>query len=141
MGSRLWSKFIQHVSVNVGIEEANYLDEPSENTPVYICTWMYLECDIPDPRNNQQMQCLNKTYSQALKMRAAISFHYNELGRGNNSWHQARDGSWIGNPSLSNSVTRYMLRLQRRKVWSLMSLRSRLFSSLSTISSSLVNLN
>jgi|SRR5579859_7231654 len=81
--------------MNVGIDEANHLDKPSENTPVYISTWLYLECDILDPQNNQRMQCQNKTYFQALKMRAAISFHYNKLGRGNNSWHQARGPRWI----------------------------------------------
>ena len=101
---------------NVGIDQAQQLDEPSENTPMHICTWIFIECDILDSQNNTQMQYNNKTYSQALKMRSAISFHYNELGRGSNSWYQGHDGSWIGNPSLSNTVSRYMLSLQRRKV-------------------------
>jgi hypothetical protein len=112
----LWKRFEEYVEQNVGNDKAKSLDEPSTDTPLYISAWIFVECDIPDPLNNIRMQCNDKTYSQALKMRAAVSFHYNELGRGSNSWHQGKDGSWMGNPSLSNKVSRYMLSLQRRKV-------------------------
>jgi len=113
---RLWQNFKTHVTQNVGTDEAKSLDDPSCHIPVYICTWIYLECDIPDPQNNLRTRCANKTFSQALKMRAAISFHYNELGRGTDRWHQGKDGSCMGNPSLSRDVSHYMMSLQRRKV-------------------------
>jgi hypothetical protein len=113
----LWKRFKEYIKQNVGIDEANSLDDPSIDTPLHISAWIFIECDIPDPLNKIRMQCNDKTYSQALKMRAAVSFHYNELGRGSDRWHQGKDGSWMGNPSLSNKVSRYMLSLQRRKVY------------------------
>jgi len=116
MCCRLWQDFRTHVAQNVGTDEAKSLDEHSHHIPVYICTWIYLECDIPDIQNNLKTRCVNKTYSQALKMQAAISFHYNELGRVTDSWHQSKDESWMWNPSLSKDVSCYMLSLQRRKV-------------------------
>ena len=112
--SRLWENLKTHVTQSVSTDEAESLDDPSDQLPVYICTWIYLECDIPDLKNNLRIQCADKTFSQALKMRAAISFHYNELGRADR-WHQW-NGSWLGNPSLSRDVSRYMVSLQRRKV-------------------------
>lgn len=118
----LWNRFVQYVSNNVGCDAANALDTPSKTITDYITAWIYIECDIPEPQTGNRMHCQNKTYSHALKMRAAISFHYNELGRGSNSWHQGIDGSWLGNPSLSHAVSRYMLSLQRRKVMHLLSL-------------------
>ena len=113
---RLWGKFEEYVAQNVGTDKELSLDHPSSDTPLYVSAWIYIECDIPDQQNGTRLQCGDKTYSQALKMRAAISFHYNELGRGSESWHQGRDGTWMGNPSLSKDVSRYMLSLQRRKV-------------------------
>lgn len=63
------------------------------------------------------MQCENATFSHALKMRAAISYHFaQEEGRGSEKWHQDHQGVWLGNPALSHTVSRYMISLQRRKV-------------------------
>jgi len=104
------------VRENVGDDAAKALDDPTQDVPTYICLWIFIECDIPDVKNAIRCHCKDKTHSHALKMRAAVSFHYNELGRGANGWHQGRDGSWLGNPSLSQQVSRYMLSLQRRKV-------------------------
>lgn len=115
----LWNKFQQYVYDNidnVGNEGDKGLDPPCEEVPSWICAWIFINCDIPDKSSGSRSYCQNKTFSQALKMRAAISFHYNETGRGSDHWRQNSDGSWIGNPSLSHSVSRYMLSLQRRKV-------------------------
>jgi hypothetical protein len=107
---------VEFISAHVGTGTAQALNNPFDGLPELICAWIFTECDIPDVHNNSRLLCKNKTFSQALKMRAAVSFHYNELGRGSNSWHKLNDGSWSGNPSLSNSVSQYMLSLQRRKV-------------------------
>ena len=112
----MWKDFETFVRNNIGDDEAESLRDPNESVPQYICTWIYMECDIPDEQNKLRMHCANKTYSHALKMRAAISFRYNEFGRGTDSWHQGKDREWMGNPSLSKDVSRYMLSLQRRKV-------------------------
>jgi len=109
---------VEYITQNVGTDIAQSLSDPFDGLPELICAWIFTECDIPDIQANARLHCKNKTFSQALKMRASVSFHYNELGRGSNSWHKLNDGSWSGNPSLSNSVSRYMLSLQRRKVTS-----------------------
>jgi hypothetical protein len=80
-----------------------------------IATWIFMKCDIPDSEKQKRMDCQGLTFSTALRMRASISFHYNQIGRAGN-WSQMVDGSWSGNPSLSSYVSRYMLSLQRRKV-------------------------
>jgi hypothetical protein len=103
------------VRENVGNDGAESLDDPTQEVPTYVCLWIFIECDIPDVTNATRCHCKDKTHSHALKMRAAVSFHYNELGRGATAWHEGRDG-WIGNPSLSQQVSHYMLSLQRRKV-------------------------
>jgi hypothetical protein len=65
------------------------------------------------------MQCEGATFSCALKMRAAVSYHFaQEKGRGSEKWHQDHQGMWLGNPALSHTVSRYMISLQRRKVLS-----------------------
>ena len=59
------------------------------------------------------MQCEGATFSHALKMRAAISYHYaEEEGRGSEKWHQDYQGMWLGNLALSYTVSRYMISLQ-----------------------------
>jgi hypothetical protein len=107
---------VEYISENIGTDYSLHLDDPFEDLPELISAWIFTECDIPGTQSNARLHCRHKTFSEALKMRAAVSFHYNELGRGTHSWHKLNDGSWSGNPSLSNSVSRYMLSLQRRKV-------------------------
>jgi hypothetical protein len=112
----LWEKFKTFVKENVGNDIANSLDDPFKDTPDYICAWIFAECDTAERVGKAKMAYKGKTYSHALKMRAAISFHYNGLGKGATSWHMGRFGDWEGNPSLSNAVSRYMISLQKRKV-------------------------
>ena len=79
--------------------------------------WIFRKCEKPDSENPATMQCEGATFSHALKMRAAISYHYaqNE-NRGSEKWHQDQQSNWLGNSSLSHDVSRYMISLQRRKV-------------------------
>jgi len=101
----LWEKFKTFVKENVGNDIANSLDDPFKDTPDYICAWIFAECDTAERVGKAKMAYKGKTYSHALKMRAAISFHYNGLGKGATSWHMGRFGDWEGNPSLSNAVS------------------------------------
>ena len=114
--SRLWKQFAQYIAEFVGTEQTIDLDHPCQSVPLWISSWIFIECDIPDPKNNFRTYCKNKSFSHALKMRAAISFHYNEQGFGATPWHKTIDGAYAGNPSLSHEVSRYMVNLQRRKV-------------------------
>jgi len=110
-----WKDFQQFIMDNVGTDVAAALDLPGDETPKMIAAWIFMKCDNPDPKRQVRMSCQGYTFSTALRMRAAVSFHYNQLGRSGN-WSQMLDGSWSGNPSLSTIVSRYMLSLQRRKV-------------------------
>ncbi|KAI9068796.1 hypothetical protein FKP32DRAFT_1536223, partial [Trametes sanguinea] len=56
------------------------------------------------------------TYSHAMKMRAAATYGFGRLqARGTLPWHRSESGTWRGNPSVSDRVSRYMLSLRRRK--------------------------
>lgn len=116
MVSSLWEKFRIFVKENIGNDIADSLDHPLKDTPDYICAWIFAECDTAERVGKAKMAYVGKTYSHALKMRAAISFHYNGLGRGATNWHMGRFEVWDGNPSLSTTVSRYMISLQKRKV-------------------------
>jgi hypothetical protein len=110
-----WKDFVAFVGRNVGSDVASRLDFPDHEVPNMIATWIFMKCDIPDPDKQKRLECQGLTFSTALRMRASISFHYNQIGHAGN-WSQMVDGSWSGNPSLSSYVSRYMLSLQRRKV-------------------------
>jgi hypothetical protein len=110
-----WKDFVDFVGRNVGMDIATGLDSPDNEVPNMIATWIFMKCDIPDAEKQKRMDCQGLTFSTALRMRASISFHYNQIGHAGN-WSQMVDGSWSGNPSLSSYVSRYMLSLQRRKV-------------------------
>ncbi|KIJ09570.1 hypothetical protein PAXINDRAFT_87284, partial [Paxillus involutus ATCC 200175] len=59
------------------------------------------------------------TYGTAQKMRAAISHKFGrDYGMGTQPWteHQVQAGRFVGNPSLSVTVSQYMVSLRRRKV-------------------------
>ena len=50
-------------------------------------------------------------------MRASVSYAFAYiLKQGSQEWKQLPDGLYIGNPSLSSTVSRYMCSLQRSKV-------------------------
>ncbi|KAJ7459532.1 hypothetical protein B0H11DRAFT_1696019, partial [Mycena galericulata] len=58
-----------------------------------------------------------QSYSYALKMRAAMThaFGHNH-GLGKTKWHKADNGKWKGNPSVSDTVSGYLVNLHRTKV-------------------------
>ena len=111
-----WKDFKAFVGQHVGNDIAYTLDTPTEDTPNLIAAWIFMKCDNADHQKRVRLACQGFSFSTALRMRAAVSFHYNQLGRSGN-WNQMTDGSWAGNPSLSSAVSRYMLSLQRRKVY------------------------
>lgn len=58
------------------------------------------------------------TYSMAQKMRAAMTFTFGRtIGLGTLPWHESEvTGEMKGNPSVSQTVSSYMVSLHRRKV-------------------------
>lgn len=56
------------------------------------------------------------TYGHAQKMRASMTYAFGRIhGLGSMHWQHSA-GGMIGNPSVSEEVSRYMLSLRRRKV-------------------------
>ena len=59
---------------------------------------------------------MRATYGHAQKMRASMTYAFGCIhGLGSMHWQQRPEGA-IGNPSVSEVVSRYMLSLRRRKV-------------------------
>ncbi|KAH7871393.1 uncharacterized protein C8R40DRAFT_1054560, partial [Lentinula edodes] len=60
------------------------------------------------------------TYTHAQKMRAAATFGFGRVhGLGMQAWHRSEvSGKTLGNPSVSETVSTYMLSLRRRKTQS-----------------------
>jgi hypothetical protein len=58
------------------------------------------------------------SYTWAQKMRSAITYTYGyEHGLGNLPFHlDPATQKWVGNPSISNVISNYMIALKRRKV-------------------------
>ena len=61
---------------------------------------------------------LRSSFSHAQKMRASITYAFGHVWKlGTLPWHENEStGRWVGNPSVSNEVSAYMLSLRRRKV-------------------------
>jgi hypothetical protein len=104
-------------------EAAQVQIHSDESAPRYIAGWIMKKCDQPDPKASYTQSFQGASFSYALKMRAAVSYHYSQqIGRGSEKWHLDGQRIWIGNPALSHEVSRYMISLQRRKVLSLLPL-------------------
>ena len=111
---KAFEKYIVELG-NLELEEA--IVNPNEYTPQLIANWIYRRCEKAIAADPSTKQNEGLFFSQALKMRSAMSYHYaQDERRGSEKWHQDRDGRWLGNPSLSHTVSRYMISLQRRKV-------------------------
>jgi len=93
------------------------LNFPNQSTPNLIATFIHHKCEKRNPLDVNTSHCQGNSFSHALKIRAAISYHYaQDENRSSEQWRQDRDKNWIGNPALSHTVSRYMISLQRRKV-------------------------
>ena len=70
---------------------------------------------LEDPGQRREGQ--NNSWQHAQKMRASASHYYSiDKERGNGVFSERADGSWSGNPSLSDFLKQYMKALKRRKV-------------------------
>ena len=86
-------------------------------TPNLIAAWIYRKCEKRDTSDSAMTLCQGASFSQALKMRAAVSYYFAQnKDRGTEKWHHDGRGNYSGNPALSHIVSRYMISLQRRKV-------------------------
>ncbi|RXW16917.1 hypothetical protein EST38_g8936 [Candolleomyces aberdarensis] len=86
-------------------------------TPFFIIGWIMAVCDDTNPDQTKKPATQTRaSYSHAMKMRAALTYGFGRYyGRGSNEWHMLEDGRFIGNPSISSEVARYMVALRKRK--------------------------
>ncbi|KAJ3846877.1 hypothetical protein EV368DRAFT_88402 [Lentinula lateritia] len=78
----------------------------------------YLRCDENHLNGSPIAPSMERsTYAHAQKMRAAATFGFGQIhGLGMQAWHQSEmSGKMLGNPSVSETVSSYMLSLWRRK--------------------------
>ncbi|KAG6884566.1 hypothetical protein C0992_006083 [Termitomyces sp. T32_za158] len=103
------------------IEEGDsfFKEEPCSNAPSLIVAWIMNTCDEINLDGSKKPQDeVRGSYSHAQKMRAAMTYGFGRLeGLGSLPWHRSEvSGKMLGNPSVSNLVSSYMVSLRRRKV-------------------------
>jgi hypothetical protein len=110
---------------NMGPLHTARVQELQQYTPYYIAIWIMKACETKEVSFDELEEDEAKgsgggggaTYSHALKMRAAISWGFtSRFGCVHQAYASTGTGKWIGNPSLSPHVSKYMISLQRRKV-------------------------
>jgi len=80
----------------------------------------FSSCDVVDVDGNPiPKDRVVPTYAHAQKMRAAMTYAFGRIQRlGSVPWQEGNvAGSTIGNPSVSEIVSSYMVSLRRRKVF------------------------
>ncbi|KAJ3925057.1 MAG: hypothetical protein NXY57DRAFT_1051754 [Lentinula lateritia] len=96
-----------------------FCDSPHPQAAVYIVAWIMHSCDEINLNGSPiatNVEC--STYAHAQKMRAAATFGFGQIhGLGMQAWHQSEiSGKMLGNASVSETVSSYMLSLRCRKV-------------------------
>ena len=119
----------------VDINEPFFSATPCVNAPLLITAWIMdgyasiqiytfayhsgIRCDeINVDGSSKAPSTIRNTYAHAQKMRAAMTYAFGRLhGLGTLPWHQSEvTGTMVGNPSVSDTVSSYMVSLRRRKV-------------------------
>ncbi|KAJ3970452.1 DNA breaking-rejoining enzyme [Lentinula raphanica] len=99
--------------------EPFFCQTPHPQAAVYIVAWIMHSCDtVGLDGKNIAPNIERSTYGHAQKMRAAATYGFGRLhGLGMQAWHQSEiSGKMLGNPSVSETVSTYMVSLRRRKV-------------------------
>ncbi|KAG1873454.1 hypothetical protein C8R48DRAFT_455825 [Suillus tomentosus] len=122
---RLWEQFKQFCCDIDKVQcpdnvEALYPGLPAD-FPEWIAMWIMDKADDIDifTGKAKELSISRVTYATAQKMRAAISHKYGrDHGLGTQPWLEdsMQPGHFRGNPSLSVTVSQYMISLGRRKV-------------------------
>ncbi|KAK7006123.1 hypothetical protein R3P38DRAFT_2555618 [Favolaschia claudopus] len=94
-----------------------FTDRPHPDSPALIVAWIMSRCDSKDAQGRVIPTAqIRQSYSYAQKMRAAMThaFGHNH-GLGKAKWHKDDRGIWKGNPSVSDTVSGYLVNLRRTK--------------------------
>ncbi|GBE83362.1 hypothetical protein SCP_0504100 [Sparassis crispa] len=122
---RNWTQFTEFCAELGYVEEPKDVDNLYPNIPsdfpTWIAIWIMNKADELDVRTGKPKDpsVARVTYGTAQKMRAAISHKFGRhYGLGTQQWieNPLKPGEYIGNPSLSVTVSQYMVSLRRRKI-------------------------
>ncbi|KAH9026655.1 hypothetical protein EDB84DRAFT_1272981, partial [Lactarius hengduanensis] len=106
------------VQTNLVAPSEFFSDKPHPYAPQFIVAWIMNECDELNLNGTKRLSTqVRATYGTAQKMRASMTYAFGRIhGLGSAHWERCADGRTVGNPSVSEMVSRYMLSLHRRKV-------------------------
>ncbi|TFY50614.1 hypothetical protein EVJ58_g10970, partial [Rhodofomes roseus] len=121
---RYWDQFTAFCAqmgfINGAEEFETFNDGIPEDFPTWMAVWIMSKADELDVQTGKPKDpsITRVKYATAQKMRAAISHKFGrDFGLGDQPWTQSPvTGKFTGNPSLSVTVSQYMISLQRRKV-------------------------
>ena len=124
-----------------GQSESFFSSTPHVNTPWCIAAWImnqqvtvseqvsvvfidlcifHSRCDeLSLDGSKKPSTQVRDSYSYAQKMRASMTYAFGRIhGLGSLPWHESEStpGHMVGNPSVSNTVSSFMISLRRRKV-------------------------
>ncbi|KAF9067476.1 hypothetical protein BDP27DRAFT_1204947, partial [Rhodocollybia butyracea] len=92
---------------------------PHPQAAEYLAAWIMNTCDEINLDGTPKDPSVERaSYTHAQKMRAAATFGFGRMHNlGMLAWHRSEiTGSMLGNPSVSETLSSYMLSLRRRKV-------------------------
>ncbi|KAF7341459.1 DNA breaking-rejoining enzyme [Mycena venus] len=96
-----------------------FTNTPHSQSAVFIVAWIMNSCDdIRLDGKTKDSSIPRDSYSHAQKMRAAATYGFGRLnGLGSLPWQKSEvTGKMVGNPSISEDVSRYMVSLRKKKV-------------------------
>ncbi|KAK7053588.1 DNA breaking-rejoining enzyme [Favolaschia claudopus] len=94
-----------------------FTSTPDPQSAIYIVAWIMNSCDDIG-LDGKTKDAPADSYNHAQKMRAACTYGFGRLnGLGSIPWQKSEfSGKMIGNPSISEDVSRYMVSLRKKKV-------------------------
>ncbi|KAJ3833043.1 hypothetical protein F5878DRAFT_496253, partial [Lentinula raphanica] len=101
---------LEHQMIAAG--DAFFCDTPHPQAAVYLVAWIMYCCDsVGLDGKNVAPNVERSTYGHAQKMRAAATYGFGRVhGLGMEAWHRSEiSGKMLGNPSVSETVSTYML--------------------------------
>ncbi|KAF7357671.1 hypothetical protein MSAN_01363700 [Mycena sanguinolenta] len=111
-------KFI-HDAGFISEDEDFFTNKPHPQSAIFIVAWIMSRCDDIELDGKPKDPSIPRdSYSHAQKMRASATYGFGRLnGLGSLPWQKSEvSGRMLGNPSISEDVSRYMVSLRKKKV-------------------------
>ncbi|KAJ6511064.1 DNA breaking-rejoining enzyme [Mycena sanguinolenta] len=111
-------KFV-HDAGFINANEDFFTNTPHPQSAIFIVAWIMTRCDDVELDGKAKDPSIPRdSYSHAQKMRASATYGFGRLnGLGSLPWQKSEvSGNMLGNPSISEDVSRYMVSLRKKKV-------------------------